>query len=83
MRRWLDRLAERRDERARDRYERGYVVAGAYIGNRTPGARVFPEVGLPAGFEPPSASLWGPDVMDVPPPVPSSRTDAVPDDYDG
>jgi hypothetical protein len=38
--RWLEQRAERRDERERARYERGYVVAGVYIGNRTPGSRI-------------------------------------------
>jgi hypothetical protein len=51
LHRWLERRAERRDERERSRQERSYV------GSRTPGVRVFPEVGLPEGFEPPSASL--------------------------
>jgi hypothetical protein len=38
--RWLERRAEGRHERELARWDRGRVVAGAYVGNRTPGRRI-------------------------------------------
>lgn len=52
MHRWLERRAERRDERERARQERGYVVAGVYAGNRTPGTRVQGMDFAPVASEP-------------------------------
>jgi len=78
LHRWLDRAAERRQ----DRWQRVLIE----IAQSRRGTHLFPEVGLPDGFEPPSAALRtrGLDVLAVAAPVPSDHEPgSPPEDYDG